>query len=244
MTFWGMTICSDTPLDQTLHQLMNLIPNWTYLPNLTFTQLQEVSINICATDVSCQQRTFAPPDTWPCLALGLSCVVMLRLREIFPKYVFFLDIEFRTSFGTLMISKMLQIDRSLPHKLATNTCTYLYALHRRLCIYEMHITTYKMHETIGKQLRHSRVCSEYTNIAIHPKGSGDGRVIKLLACGTIGPGFYFRPRHLNFQRVFISCFQVAIWLKYRWSDVNPQYNQTNNQPTKATNLKMVKYDPM
>ena len=43
-----------------------------------------------------------------------------------------------------------------------------------------------------------------------------------------GPRFDTRPRHLKFERLVISCFQVAIWLKYCWSDVNPQYNQ---QPT-------------
>ena len=46
-----------------------------------------------------------------------------------------------------------------------------------------------------------------------------------MARGPRGPGFDSRPRHLNFQRLVISCFQVAIWLKNRWSDVNPQYNQ-------------------
>ena len=46
-----------------------------------------------------------------------------------------------------------------------------------------------------------------------------------MARGRRGPGFDSRPRHLNFQRLVISCFQVAIRLKYRWSDVNPQYNQ-------------------
>ena len=30
-----------------------------------------------------------------------------------------------------------------------------------------------------------------------------------------GPGFDSRPRHLNFQRLVISCFQVEIWLKDR-----------------------------
>ena len=49
---------------------------------------------------------------------------------------------------------------------------------------------------------------------------------KLLACGVRGPGFDSRPRHSNLQRWVISRFQVAIWLKYRWSGVNPQYNQT------------------
>ena len=27
---------------------------------------------------------------------------------------------------------------------------------------------------------------------------------------------------LEFQRLVISCFQVTIWLTYRWRDVNPQ----------------------
>ena len=42
-----------------------------------------------------------------------------------------------------------------------------------------------------------------------------GRVVKLLACGARGPGFDPRPRHLNFQGLVISCFQVEIWLKDR-----------------------------
>ena len=56
-------------------------------------------------------------------------------------------------------------------------------------------------------------------------GSGGGRVVKLLACGARGLGFDSRPRHSKIQRLVISCFQVAIWLKYRWSDENPEYNQ-------------------
>ena len=58
-------------------------------------------------------------------------------------------------------------------------------------------------------------------------GSGDGRVVTLLACGARGPGFDSLPRHLDFQRLVISCFQVAIWLKYRYSDV---ILYTTNQP--------------
>ena len=48
-------------------------------------------------------------------------------------------------------------------------------------------------------------------------GGGDNgaRVVKLLACGARGPGFKSRSRHLNFQRLVISCFQVEIWLKDR-----------------------------
>ena len=33
--------------------------------------------------------------------------------------------------------------------------------------------------------------------------------------GARGPVFDSRPRHLNFQRLVISCFQVEIWLKDR-----------------------------
>ena len=33
---------------------------------------------------------------------------------------------------------------------------------------------------------------------------------------------------LEFQRLVISIFQVAIWPKYRWSHVNPQTNQPTN----------------
>ena len=35
----------------------------------------------------------------------------------------------------------------------------------------------------------------------------------------------FPASPLEFQRLLISRFQVAIWLKYRLSDLNPQYNQ-------------------
>ena len=38
---------------------------------------------------------------------------------------------------------------------------------------------------------------------------------KALGFRTRGPGFDSRPCHLNFQRLVISCFQVAIWLKKR-----------------------------
>ena len=58
-------------------------------------------------------------------------------------------------------------------------------------------------------------------------GSNGGRVVKLLACGARGPGFDSPPRHLNFQRLVISCFQVEIWLKDRQIDVN---QKQPNQP--------------
>ena len=64
--------------------------------------------------------------------------------------------------------------------------------------------------------------------------SSSGRVVKLLACGARGPEFDSLRRHLNFQRLVISCFQVAIRLKYCGSDVNPQYNQPTTDPIHYT----------
>ena len=58
------------------------------------------------------------------------------------------------------------------------------------------------------------ICIEQNTV-----GSSGDRVVKLLACGAKRPGFDSRPRHLNFQGLVISCFQVAMLLKYRWSDV-------------------------
>ena len=51
-------------------------------------------------------------------------------------------------------------------------------------------------------------------------------MVELFACGARGPEFDSRYRRFD-----ISCFQVAIWPKYRLSDVNPQ----NNQPTNYHN---------
>ena len=64
----------------------------------------------------------------------------------------------------------------------------------------------------------SRFVSKWLTISAHSnegKRSSGGRVVKLLACGTRGPGFDSRPRHLDFQRLVISCFQVEILLKDR-----------------------------
>ena len=62
------------------------------------------------------------------------------------------------------------------------------------------------------------------NIAI--EGSS-GVVVKLFACGARGPRFDSQLP-LQVQRLVIYCFQVAIWLKDRLSDVNPQSNQQTN----------------
>ena len=55
----------------------------------------------------------------------------------------------------------------------------------------------------------------YVQLLRENSRSSGGQVVKLLACGAGGPGFDSRPRHLNFQRLIISCFQVEIWLKDR-----------------------------
>ena len=41
-------------------------------------------------------------------------------------------------------------------------------------------------------------------------------------------GVRFPTSPLEFQGLVISCFQVATWLKYHWSDVNSQYNQPSS----------------
>ena len=56
--------------------------------------------------------------------------------------------------------------------------------------------------------------SPILKIPLGSSASG-GRVVKLLACGARRPGFDSRPRHLDFQRLVISCFQFEIWLKDR-----------------------------
>ena len=58
-----------------------------------------------------------------------------------------------------------------------------------------------------------KVCAY--GVILHFERSSGSRVVKLLACRARGPGFDSRPRHLNFQRLVISCFQVEIWLKGR-----------------------------
>ena len=62
--------------------------------------------------------------------------------------------------------------------------------------------------------------------------SRDGVVVKLLANRARGLGVQFSVLTLWFQRLVtcISCFQVAIWLKYSLSDINPQ---NNSQPTSS-----------
>ena len=57
--------------------------------------------------------------------------------------------------------------------------------------------------------------SKFRDFSVPPGHMACMRVFKLLACGARGPGFDSRPRHLNFQRLVISCYQVEIWLKDR-----------------------------
>ena len=69
-------------------------------------------------------------------------------------------------------------------------------------------------------------------LVLASKGSGGGRVVKLLTCGARGPGFDYRFRHLNFR----DWLSPASMSRYGWntakSDVNPEYNQPTNWPVK------------
>ena len=62
------------------------------------------------------------------------------------------------------------------------------------------------------------------------ESNNGGVVVKLLACGASGPGSIFGLATTISE---ISCFQVAIWLKYRKSDVNPQ----NYKPSQTKKCK-------
>ena len=77
-------------------------------------------------------------------------------------------------------------------------------------------------------LKNFNLCCYLVIIAIQ-RGSSADVVVKLLACRARGPVFDSRSRHYDF-RDWLFRFQVAIWLKYHRSDVNPQ----NNQPTKPS----------
>ena len=68
----------------------------------------------------------------------------------------------------------------------------------------------------------------HTPAPFESRSCGD-RVVKLLACGARGPGLDSRPLHLNFQRLVISCLQVAIWLKYRWNRRKSSIQPTNKR---------------
>ena len=49
---------------------------WTLLPNLTFYLIVQGFHRTYAMGAARQQRTLTPPDTWSCLTLGLTCVLM------------------------------------------------------------------------------------------------------------------------------------------------------------------------
>ena len=65
MTFCDIPYTVTPSIDQTFHQFVNLLPNWTLLPILTVFPNFERSWNI-ATGAASQQRTLTPPDTWSC----------------------------------------------------------------------------------------------------------------------------------------------------------------------------------
>ena len=62
--------------DLTLHQFVTLLPDLTFLLNLTFSKYWFHRTS--ATGVTCRQGTLTPPDTWSCPTLGLAWVLMSR----------------------------------------------------------------------------------------------------------------------------------------------------------------------
>ena len=79
MTFWSMTICSDTYYWSDITLARDLLPNWTILPNLTsFYRIARCLHRTFATGAVCKQKALTPRETWPCPTLGLAFVLMLR----------------------------------------------------------------------------------------------------------------------------------------------------------------------
>ena len=76
------------------------------------------------------------------------------------------------------------------------------------------------------------ICQNIANgllcVRLKQKKNVDGLVVKLLSRSKRS-GVRSPASPLEFQRLVISYFQVAIWLKYRLSDV---ILNTTNQPTK------------
>ena len=89
MTFWRMTIYSDTLHWWDITPICDPLLIWTLLPNLTFYLIVWGLHRTFATGAACQQRTLTPPDTWSCPTLGLACVLMSR--PISLEHVLFSD---------------------------------------------------------------------------------------------------------------------------------------------------------
>ena len=98
--------------------------------------------------------------------------------------------------------------------LNNHTCTHCQAFHckQTICVSHAYVKSDTGNENeIQPVLNNS---NDFGLSGQKKKGSSGGRVVKLLTCGArSGVGFPASP--LEFQRLVISCYQVAIWLKYR-----------------------------
>ena len=66
MPLWDIPYTVTPSIDLTLHQFVNILPNWTLLSILTLLpNFESFQWNI-ATGAASQQRTLTPPDTWSC----------------------------------------------------------------------------------------------------------------------------------------------------------------------------------
>ena len=162
------------------------------------------------------------------------------LRTVSPEIVVLPEFEFRTSFGTSILPLKPRMDFRcvmlntepdvlyshnfdvIMTELARNNHMWSATLNAQ-CSFTLIIFRKQQEKTWARPFSHlekimqSDLYSSLLQICkgSYITGSSGGRVVKLLACGARGPGFDSRPRHLNFQRLVISCFQVEIWLKDR-----------------------------
>ena len=92
---WSSTLTALT--DQTLHQFLNLSPNWTVLPILTWwPNFGRFTLNI-ATGAASQQRTLTPPDTRSCPICSNVDTILSWTCHVYGPF------EFWTSLGTSIL---------------------------------------------------------------------------------------------------------------------------------------------
>ena len=89
MTFWMMTIYSDTLHWSGITPIFYPITDLDLITEFNFYLIARGFHRTFATGAACQQRTLTPPDTWSCPTLGLASVIMLRPMS--PELVLFPD---------------------------------------------------------------------------------------------------------------------------------------------------------
>ena len=103
---------ANAPIVETefLELAMSLLDFSPRIPLGTFSILLHVCVTtkkVWLPGVACRQGMLTPQDTWSWPTLGLASVLMLR--PIPPELVLFPDFEFRTSLGTSVLLRSLDI---------------------------------------------------------------------------------------------------------------------------------------